>query len=117
MNFENLENQVLNLNTNAKKEVMAKILGAEQRRLENSLVPLNANHKDVIKQEHEEKCLEWIAVGAVTAGAITLAAFAAWKIKKGIEKKAAEEKAKVEARLQAERKEMIQKLSRIKGRA
>lgn len=117
MNFDNLQNELLNLNTNAKKEVMSQILNAEARRLEDSLVPLNAIHKDVIKREKEERCMELVAVGAVAAGAIALAAFAAWKIKKGVEKKAAEEKAKIESRLQAERKEMIQKLARIKGRA
>lgn len=111
--FEILENDVQNLNTDARRALAAKLLSSEANRLEGSMIPLDSNHKLVVKEEREEHALEIIAVAALAAGVIALGAAVCWRVKKGIEKQAEKEK----IRLAEERKEMIQKLSRIKGRA
>lgn len=111
--FDYLVNEAQNLNTDARKAVMARMLKAEQDRLENEMIPLNADHSDAVRQMRQEKCLQAIGCAAVAAGVVALTVCIVKKVNKGIEKKAAAEKAKLEK----ERKEMIQKLARIKGRA
>lgn len=110
--FDYLANEIANLNSDAKKALAAKVLSAEEEHLRNGIVPLNADHKAVVEEEKTEKCFELLAVGALCAGTVALGLLVVNKLKKEVERQAAKEK----ARLEAEKKEMIQTLSRIKGR-
>lgn len=110
--YDVLVNQIANLSSDAKKALAANVLAAEENRLRNSIVPLNADHEKVVKEEKTEKCFELVAAGALVAGTVALGLLVVNKLKKEVERQAAKEK----ARLEAEKKEMIQTLSRIKGR-
>ena len=107
-----LENNVQNLRSDAAKEMMARMLDAEASHLRGEIVPLNANYQKVRQEEKEDHILEAVAGVALAAGAIALGALAIHKIKTEIDKKAALEKIKLEE----ERKEMIRKLSQLKGK-
>lgn len=107
-----LMNEAENLGTDARRAALSRMLKAEENRLEKEMIPLDADHSQAIHELRQERCLQAIGA-AVAAGAIALTVFIVKKVNAGIEKKAAVEKAKLEK----ERKEMIQKLARIKGRA
>ena len=108
-----LMNEAENLGTDARRAALSHMLKAEENRLEKEMIPLDADHSQAIHELRQERCLQAIGAAAVAAGAIALTVFIVKKVNAGIEKKAAVEKAKLEK----ERKEMIQKLARIKGRA
>lgn len=107
-----IHNEIQNLNTDARRVLTRELLNAEARRLDNSLIPLDANHKEEMEKERNERiCIALVC----TAAAAGICALTAWGISKGkqkIEAKAAEEKAKLED----EKKELYRKLSALKGR-
>lgn len=108
-----LENEIKNLNYDARKDLMSRLLAAESEHLANKRVPLDVDHREVIREEREEELFGMIACGALAAGVVALLIVFIRKLQKEADKAAAKEKAKLEA----DRKAMIQKLSRIKGRA
>lgn len=108
-----LENEIKNLNYDARNDLMSRLLAAESDRLADKRVPLDFDHREVVREEQEEALFNMIACGALAAGVVALVIVFIRKLQKEAEKAAAKEKAKLEA----DRKAMIQKLSRIKGRA
>lgn len=111
--FSYLENEIKNMNYDARNELLSRLLAAESSRLADKKVPLNYDHREVVREEREEGAVSAIACAALAAGTIGLIILLIRKIQKEADKAAAKEK----ARLEEERKAMIQKLSRIKGRA
>ena len=111
--LSNLENEIKNMNYDARNELLSRLLAAESDRLADKKVPLDYDHRELVREEREEAAYGAIACAALAAGTIGLIILLIRKIQKECDKTAAKEK----ARLEEERKAMIQKLSRIKGRA
>lgn len=107
-----LHNEIENFNTDVRRLAARDLLNAEARRLDNSLIPLKASHKEMVQKEKEDRAVLLLGAAAVAAGLCALTAWCIHKGKSAIEAKAQEEK----ARLDEEKKEIYRKLSSLKGR-
>lgn len=105
--------EIQNLNTNARKALAAKVLSAQAERLQNSYIPLEKDHSEYVREARTDRAMKVVAIGAIGAAVVCATGYVVAKVNEKIEEQAKKEKQK----LQEERKEMIQKLSRIKGRA
>ncbi|UNT96500.1 hypothetical protein [Allobaculum mucilyticum] len=108
-----LRNEAENLNMDARRKMAADLLGAEQRALLNSMVPLDADHRAVVEEERTDRIL--IAAGLLAASTALLVTTCVL-VNKG-RKKAAAKAEQAKAALEAEKKAMIRRMASIKGRA
>lgn len=107
-----LQNEIANLNTDARRALARDILAAQAQRLDDSLIPLNADHKKAMQKEKDERTM---ALVLCTAAAVGICALTAWCIVKG-KKKVKEAAAKEKARLEEEKKELYRRMAGLKGR-
>ncbi|WP_276886155.1 hypothetical protein [Allobaculum stercoricanis] len=110
--LDSLANEIQNLNTNTRKALAAKVLNNQANRLTNSFIPLDEDHDRYVKQARTDRAFKAIALGAIATSVACATAYVALKVNQKIEEQAEKER----IREQEEKKAMIQKLSRIKGR-
>lgn len=107
-----LANEIQNLNSNSRKALVAKVLSAQADRLKNNFIP-SEEEEQYVQQTRTDRAVTTFAIGAIAASVICAGAYVAVKVNQKLEEQAEKER----IRKQEEKKAMIQKLSRIKGRA
>lgn len=110
--FNEVKNEALNLRSDARKALLIDLLRAEENHVANSMIPLEADHRAVMKKEVDDRlfgiAMASAAVAALTGAAVILAV-------KG-KRKLEEEARKAKLQLEQEKKDMIRKLAQVKGR-
>lgn len=111
--FELLRNEAENFSTDARRQMLADALALEEKRVRNSMIPLEASHRDVMEEERNERML--VAAALLTASAALLVTGTVLAVK--AHKKAVAKAEQIREELEQDKKDMIRKISRIKGRA
>ena len=110
--LEQIKNEALNMGTNARKALLVELLRAEENRQLNSMIPLDADHEQVRRDQKNDRTA---TIVAITAGAVAALAGSVLLLAKG-QKKLKIEAEHAKEQLEQEKKEMIRKMTMVKGR-
>lgn len=110
--LDSLAHDIQNLGANGRKALAEKVINNQANRLKNNLFSLEEDRKQYDQKARTDHALKAIALGAIATSVACATAYVAVKVNQKLEEQAEKER----IRTQEEKKAMIQKLSRIKGR-